>query len=84
MLQSATSNQDAHEAFRGFMRSYVLTAVGAMLGGDEQGRLRALLAATNLVALVAPSVHRYLTADAAELGFDSLSLQGVESLVEHE
>ena len=27
MLQSATSNSDAHDAFRGFMQSYVLTAV---------------------------------------------------------
>ena len=25
MLQSATSNSDAHEAFRGFMQNYVLT-----------------------------------------------------------
>jgi AcrR family transcriptional regulator len=49
MLQSATSNSDAHEAFRGFMQSYVLTAVSEVLGGGEQARLRALLAATNLV-----------------------------------
>jgi AcrR family transcriptional regulator len=91
MLQSATSNADAHEAFRDFMQSYVLTAVSAVLGGGEQARLRALLAATNLVgtamlryimqvpqladlsvdevvALIGPTVHRYLTADAAELG----------------
>ena len=49
MLQSATSNSDAHEAFRAFMQSYVLTAVSGALGGGEQARLRAMLAATNLV-----------------------------------
>jgi AcrR family transcriptional regulator len=49
MLQSATSNSDAHEAFRDFMQSYVLTAVSAALGGGEEARLRAMLAATNLV-----------------------------------
>lgn len=91
MLQSATSNSDAHEAFRGFMQNYVLTAVSGELGGGEQGRLRALLAASQLVGtailrfvmkipplatlpeedlvrLLAPTVTRYLTADAAELG----------------
>ncbi len=91
MLQSATSNSDAHDAFRAFMQNYVLTAVSGVLGGGEQARLRATLAATNLVGtailryvvrvpplatlpvddvvrLVAPSVTRYLTADAAELG----------------
>jgi AcrR family transcriptional regulator len=91
MLQSATSNSDAHEAFRAFMQNYVLTAVSGVLGGGEHARLRAILAATNLVGtailryvvrvpplatlpvddvvrLVAPSVTRYLTADAAELG----------------
>ena len=49
MLASATSNPDAHEAFRAFMQSYVLTAVSAALGGVEHARLRAMLAATNLV-----------------------------------
>ena len=49
MLQSATSNSDAHDAFRAFMQSYVLTAVSGVLGGGEQARLRAMLAATNLV-----------------------------------
>lgn len=91
MLQSATSNSDAHEAFRGFMQDYVLTAVTAQLGGGEHARLRALLAASQLVGtavlryvmkiaplatmpgeelvrLLAPTVTRYLTADAAELG----------------
>ncbi|KUI46272.1 TetR family transcriptional regulator [Mycobacterium sp. GA-1199] len=91
MLQSATSNSDAHEAFRGFMQDYVLSAVSAELGGTEQARLRALLAASQLVGtailrfvmkipplatlpdddlvrLLAPTVTRYLTADAAELG----------------
>ncbi len=91
MLQSATSNSDAHEAFRGFMQGYVLTAVSAELGGGEQARLRALLAASQLVGtamlryvmkiaplatlagedlvrLIAPTITRYLTADAAELG----------------
>ncbi len=91
MLQSATSNADAQDAFRGFMQNYVLTAVSGALGGDEQARLRAELAATSLVgtamlryiiavpplatlaadevvALIAPTVTRYLTADASELG----------------
>jgi hypothetical protein len=91
MLQSATSNTDANDAFRGFMQNYVLTAVSGVLGGGEQARLRAMLAASNLVgtavlryiiqvpplatlsadevvALIAPTVTRYLTADANELG----------------
>lgn len=91
MLQSATSNSDAHEAFRSFMQNYVLTAVSGVLGGGEQDRLRAMLAASQLVGvavlryvmkvaplatlssddvmrLIAPTVTRYLTADAAELG----------------
>ena len=91
MLQSATSNSDAHEAFRDFMQNYVLTAVSGALGGGEQARLRAMLAASNLVGtamlryvmevpplatlsrdevvrLIAPTVTRYLTADADELG----------------
>ena len=91
MLQSATSNSDAHEAFRGFMQNYVLTAVSGVLGGGEQARLRAMLAASQLVGvavlryvmkvdplaslsgdelvrLIAPTVTRYLTADASELG----------------
>ena len=57
MLQSATSNSDAHEAFREFMQSYVLTAVSGALGGGEQARLRAMLAATNLVGT---AVLRYV------------------------
>jgi AcrR family transcriptional regulator len=95
MLQSATSNSDAHEAFRDFMQNYVLTAVSGVLGGGEQARLRAMLAASNLVGtamlryvmeipplstlspdevvrLIAPTVTRYLTADAAELGLPDL------------
>jgi AcrR family transcriptional regulator len=95
MLASATSNSDAHEAFRGFMQSYVLRAVSGALGGGEQARLRAMLAATNLVGtailryvmrvppladlpaddvvrLIAPSVTRYLTAPAEELGLTGL------------
>lgn len=91
MLRSATSNSDAHEAFRTFIQNYVLTAVSGVLGGDEQARIRATLAATTLVGtamlryvmeipplatlsgddlirLLAPTVTRYLTADAAELG----------------
>ena len=91
MLASATSNPDAHEAFRSFMQDYVLTAVSGVLGGGEQARLRAMLAASSLVGtamlryvmrvaplaelptedvvrLVAPTVTRYLTADARELG----------------
>src|SRR3954453_7766441 len=86
MLQSATSNTDAHEAFRGFMQNYVLTAVSGALGGGH-ARLRAMLAASQLVGvamlryvmevpplatlsaddlvrLIAPTVARYLTADA--------------------
>jgi AcrR family transcriptional regulator len=95
MLQSATSNSDAHDAFRGFVQSYVLTAVSGVLGGGEQARLRAMLAASQLVgtavlryiievpplatlpvddvvALIAPTVTRYLTADAAELRLPGL------------
>jgi AcrR family transcriptional regulator len=95
MLQSATSNSDANEAFRTFMRGYVLTAVSGVNGGDEQARLRAMLAATSLVGtamiryvikvpplatlpaedvvrLLAPTVTRYLTADADELGLPDL------------
>jgi AcrR family transcriptional regulator len=94
MLQSATSNTDANDAFRGFMQNYVLTAVSGVLGG-EQARLRAMLAASTLVGtamlryiiqvpplatlsadevvrLVAPTVTRYLTADAEELGLPDL------------
>ena len=95
MLQSATSNSDAHDAFRGFMQNYVLTAVSEVLGGGEQARLRAMLAASQLVGtallryvmkvaplaslsgdevvrLIAPTVTRYLTADASELGLPPL------------
>jgi AcrR family transcriptional regulator len=95
MLQSATSNSDAHEAFRGFMQNYVLTAVSEVLGGGEHARLRAMLAASQLVGtallryvmkvaplaslsgdelvrLIAPTVTRYLTADASELGLPPL------------
>ena len=95
MLQSATSNSHAHDAFRGFMQNYVLTAVSGVLGGGEQARLRATLAASQLVgtallryvievpplatlpveevvALIAPTVTRYLTADASELGLCGL------------
>jgi AcrR family transcriptional regulator len=95
MLQSATSNTDANDAFRGFIQNYVLTAVSGVLGGGEQARLRAMLAATNLVGtamlryiiqvpplatlsadevvtLIAPTVTRYLTADAEELGLPDL------------
>ena len=95
MLQSATSNSDAHEAFRDFMQNYVLTAVSGVLGGGEQARLRAMLAASNLVGtamlryvmeipplatlspdevvrLIAPTVTRYLTADAGDLGLPDL------------
>lgn len=97
MLQSATSNSEAHEAFRSFMQSYVLTAVSGVLGGDDTARLRAMLAATTLVGtamlryvmkipplatlsgddlvrLLAPTVTRYLTADADELGLPGQSV----------
>ena len=91
MLQSATSNSDAHDAFRAFMQNYVLTAVSDVLGGGDQARLRSMLAASQLVGaavlryvmkvaplatlsddemvrLLAPTVTRYLTGDASELG----------------
>lgn len=91
MLSSATSNTAARDAFSDFMREYVLTAVSGALGGGPDTRLRAMLAATNLVGtsilryvfrvaplaevsmeeavtMIAPSVQRYLTADADELG----------------
>ncbi len=42
------------------------------------------LTVDEVVALIAPSVQRYLTADAAELGLESLSLQRVDPLVEHQ
>ncbi|MGV0714041.1 TetR family transcriptional regulator [Mycolicibacterium sp. XJ662] len=51
MLQSATSNSDAYEAFRAFMQNFVLTAVSGALGGDEDARLRAMLAASQLVGM---------------------------------
>lgn len=95
MLVAATSNTDAHEAFRTFMRDYVLTAISPVLGGGEQARLRAMLAGSNLVGtallryvmevpplatlpaedvvrLIAPTVTRYLTAPAEELGLPEL------------
>jgi AcrR family transcriptional regulator len=90
IVQSATSNSDANDAFRGFLHDYLLTAVSSALGGGEEARLRAMLAATNLVgtamlryimqvpplssfgvdevvALVGPAVHRFLTVPADEL-----------------
>jgi AcrR family transcriptional regulator len=105
MLQSATSNADAHEAFRGFMQSYVLPAVSDALGGGEQARLRGMLAGSQLVGvamlryvmqipplatlsgdelerLIAPTLTRYLTADASELGLPDL--QAVNPLVQHQ
>jgi AcrR family transcriptional regulator len=95
MLQSATSNSDAHEAFRGFLQSYVLPAVSEALGGGEQARLRAMLAGSQLVGvamlryvmevppmvtlsgdeivtLIAPTLTKYLTAPADELGLPDL------------
>ena len=95
MLQSATSNADAQEAFRGFMQNYVLTAVSGVLGGGEHARLRAMLAASQLVGvamlryvmevpplatlsgdeivrLIAPTLTRYLNADAETLGLPEL------------
>ena len=91
MVASATSHPEANDAFRGFIQDYVLGAVSDILGGGEQARLRAMLAASSLVGtamlryvigvaplselptedvvrLVAPTVTRYLTADAADLG----------------
>ncbi|OBH62247.1 TetR family transcriptional regulator [Mycobacterium intracellulare] len=96
MVQSATSNGDANDAFRGFLHGYLLTAVAGALGGGDEARLRATLAATNLVGtgmlryvmrvpplsslgvdevvgLVGPAVHRFLTAPADELGLDPAS-----------
>ncbi|OBA64169.1 TetR family transcriptional regulator [Mycobacterium sp. 1100029.7] len=93
MVQSATSNSDANEAFRSFLHDYLLTAVSTALGGGDEARLRAMLAATNLVGtamlryimrvpplsslgaeqvvmLVGPAVHRFLTAPADQLGLD--------------
>jgi AcrR family transcriptional regulator len=96
MLQSATSNSDAHDAFREFLHSYVMTAVADALGGTDDARLRAMLAATSLVGtamlryvmqvpplstlgveqvitLVGPTVDRYLSAPAEELGLEAPS-----------
>jgi AcrR family transcriptional regulator len=98
MVQSATSNSDANEAFQGFLHDYLLTAVSSALGGGDEARLRASLAATNLVGtamlryimrvpplsslgvddvvrLLGPVVHRFLTAPADELGLDLPSRQ---------
>jgi AcrR family transcriptional regulator len=95
MLQSATSNIDAHDAFRDFIQQYVLTAVAGVLGGDDHARLRAMFAATSLVGtammryvlrvppladltgadierILSPTITRYLTADADELGLPAL------------
>lgn len=91
IVQSATSNSDANDAFRGFLHDYLLTAVSSALGGGDEAQLRAMLAATNLVgtamlryimrvpplstlsvaevvAMIGPAVHRFLTAPADELG----------------
>ncbi len=91
MLHSAMLNSDAYEAFRDFMRGYVMAAISGVLGEGPDTILRANLAGTNLVGtalfryvmkvgpladlsteevigLIAPSVQRYLTADADELG----------------
>lgn len=93
IVQSATSNSDANEAFRGFLHDYLMTAVSSAMGGGDEARLRAMLAATNLVGtamlryimrvpplsslgvddvvrLLGPVVHRFLTAPADELGLD--------------
>lgn len=93
MIQSATSNTDANDAFRGFLHDYLMTAVSGALGGGDDARLRAMLAATNLVGtamlryvmrvppltslgvdevvrLLGPAVHRFLTAPADELGLE--------------
>lgn len=52
MLASATSNSDANQAFRDFMRDYVLTTVSGALGGGPDTSLRAVLAATNMIGTV--------------------------------
>lgn len=49
MVASATSHPEANDAFRGFIQDYVLAAVSDILGGGEQARLRAMLAASSLV-----------------------------------
>jgi hypothetical protein len=77
------------------MQSYVLAAVSEVISGGEEARLRAMLAASQLVGtailrhvievpplatlsvdevvtLIAPTVTRYLTADAKELGLPGL------------
>jgi AcrR family transcriptional regulator len=97
MLASATSNSDAHQAFRAFTQDVLLAALSGALGGDEYARLRVMLAVTNMVgtallryvmavpplatlsvddvvALIGPTVQRYLTADAADLGLNAVSL----------
>lgn len=97
MLHSAMLNSDAHEAFRDFMRGYVMAAISGVLGEGPDTLLRANLAGTNLVGtalfryvmkvgpltelateevvgLIAPSVQRYLTAEAAELGLPAAYL----------
>lgn len=95
MFKAAMSNSDAHEAFRTFLRDYVVTEVSGTLGVGEQSRLRATLAGSNLVGtavlryvmkvpplatlpaeevvrMIAPTITRYLTADAEDLGLPTL------------
>ncbi len=50
MLQSATSNSHAHDAFRSLHAELrAERGVSGVLGGGEQARLRAMLAASQLV-----------------------------------
>ncbi|WP_139825194.1 TetR/AcrR family transcriptional regulator [Mycobacterium conspicuum] len=72
MVQSATSNSDANTAFRDFLRDYLLTAVTDALGGGDEARLRAMLAATNLVGT---AMLRYI------MRVPPLSSLGVEEVV---
>jgi hypothetical protein len=69
MLHSATSNGDAQDAFRSFMGEYVLTA---LLRYVMKVPPLATLPAEDVVRMIAPTVTRYLTADADELGLPGL------------
>lgn len=72
MVQSATTNSDANDAFRGFLYDYLFTAVSSTLGGGEEARLRAMLAATNLVGT---AMLRYI------MRVPPLSTLGVDEVV---
>ncbi|MGZ4578883.1 MAG: TetR/AcrR family transcriptional regulator [Mycobacterium sp.] len=71
MLHSAMLHSDAYEAFRDFMRGYVLAAISGVLGEGPDTALRANLAGTNLVGT---ALLRYVmrVGPLADLGTDEV------------